>query len=84
MATKTAGWTLHISGTHDDPTDNTVTLIREGPRQRLRLEIDAPGVLSGPGELDDRVRQRVQDALDALQGALDSPSGLPLRRFPKL
>ena len=77
------GWTLHVNGTYEDPSDNKIIVFRHAPQPPLRLEIDAPGVLSGPGELDDRVRAKVQETLDALQAALDSPLALPLRRFPK-
>ena len=83
MARNEGGWGLAVDGTYEDPSDNKITVFREAPQLPLRLEIDAPGVLSGPGELDDRVRAKVQETLDALQAALDSPSGLALRRFPK-
>ena len=83
MARNEEVWTLEVDGTYEDASDNKITVIRHTPQPLLHLEIDAPGVLSGPGELDDRVRAKVQETLDALQAALDSPSGLPLRRFPK-
>ena len=83
MAENEEGWTLDVRGTSEEPSDNKITVFRHAPQPSLRLEFDAPGVLSGPGELDDRVRAKVQETLDALQAALDSPSGLALRRFPK-
>ncbi len=83
MARNEEGWGLAVDGTYEDSSDNKITVFRQTPQSLLRLEFDAPGVLSGPGELDDRVRAKVQETLDALQAALDSSSELPLRRFPK-
>ncbi len=83
MAENEEGWILDVSGTPENPSDNKITLLRHAPQLPLRLEIDAPGILSGPGELEDRVRAKVQETLDTLQAELDSPSGLALRRFPK-
>ena len=70
------GWVVHISGETGDGGGDKITVIRRDPPQ-IRLEIDAPGIRSAGEDQKDRGRRVIQDAVTALQEALDSPSALP-------
>ena len=70
------GWTVGINGTTGEPEADQIVVVRHD-RPHIRLEIDAPGIRSA-GEDQLRLgRQAIQDAVTALQEALDSPSALP-------
>ena len=73
-------WSLHISGDANEPEADQIFLIRDRAGERIRLEIDVPGLRS---ETEDQIgiaRQKIQAAVDALQAALNSPTALPVLR----
>jgi len=70
------GWVVHIDGEVSDPSGDKITVFRE-ESPRIRLEIDAPGIRSAGEAQKNLGRKAIQDAVIALQKALDSPSALP-------
>ena len=64
------GWVVHISGEAGNPDDDKIIAIRRDPPQ-IRLEIDAPGIRSAGEDQMHQGRQLIQDAVSALQEALD-------------
>ncbi len=73
------GWTVEVTGDADNPETETVVVVHHD-RPRIRLEIHVPELASPEANQNDLARQAVQDAVTALQRALDSPSALPGRR----
>ena len=71
-----AGWVVSISGENNNPDNDKITVIRRDA-PRIRLEIDAPGIRSSGKDQKHLGRRLIQDAVTALQEALDSPSALP-------
>ena len=69
------GWTVGISGDTGKPDWDKITLTRHDPPQ-IVLEIDAPGIRSAGEDQRLHGRRMIQEALFALQEALDSPSAL--------
>jgi hypothetical protein len=69
-------WYVSISGEAENPERDRVTVIRYD-LPRIFLEVDAPGVRSAGDNQPRMVRQAIQDALNALQEALDTLSALP-------
>ena len=70
------GWFVHISGEAGDPGGDKIVVVRRDHPQ-IRLEIDAPGIRSAGEDQMGQGRRVIQDAVTALQEALDSPSALP-------
>ena len=69
-------WVVSIRGEAQDSSLDVITLSRVD-RPRIRLEIDAPSIRSAGEDQAPLVRQAIQDTVNALQEALDSPSALP-------
>lgn len=70
------GWSVHIEGEAGNPQGDKITVFRHDA-PRIRLEIDAPGIRSAGADQMQPGRQAIQEAVNALQAALDSPSALP-------
>ena len=71
-----SGWTVGINGTTDEPDGDQIVVTRHD-RPGIYLEISAPGIRSVGEDQLRQGRQAIQDAVTALQEALDSPSALP-------
>lgn len=71
-----SGWTVGINGTSGEPDADQIIVTRHD-RPHIRLEISAPGIRSAGADQLQQGRQAIQDAVTALQEALDSPSALP-------
>ncbi len=71
-----SGWTVGINGTNQDPGNDRIVVVRHD-RPHIRLEIDAPNIRSVGANQLELGRLAIQDAVTALQEALDSPSALP-------
>ncbi|MCH7542741.1 MAG: hypothetical protein IIB65_03800 [Proteobacteria bacterium] len=70
-----SGWTVGINGTTNEPNGDQIVVVRHD-RPHIRLEISAPGIRSAGEDQLRQGRQAIQDAVTALQEALDSPSAL--------
>ena len=79
---KPSGWALSISGYEDHPSDKRIILAKDEKGKRVLLEIVASGFPTDPDALDSAVRQSLRDALADFQQAVNSPSRLPLHRYP--
>lgn len=76
------GWDFHITGDAENP-EREMLVVTRHYRPQIRLEVHVPGLGS---VLEDQIglaRQAMQDAVNALQEALDSPSALPRSRPPR-
>jgi len=70
------GWFVSVSGEAGEPNGDKISGIRHDP-PRIHLEIDAPGIRSAAEDQKGQGRLAIQNAVTALQEALDSPSALP-------
>ena len=71
------GWGVSVSGTVGESEKDKLLLVRQDPPPRILLEIDVPGLRSLRGEgRRHQGRQAIQQAIDALQEALNSPKAL--------
>jgi hypothetical protein len=74
---KPSSWTLEIDGSADDPSQESVMVVRHDPLPQINLTVHAPELASVVGEEQVRLaRQVIQDAVNAIQAALDG-SALP-------
>ena len=70
-----SGWTVQFTGDADNPEKEIIVVTRHDPPQ-IRLEVHAPEIVSAGVVHNGLARETIQDAVNALQEALDSPSAL--------
>ena len=75
MAETIRGWTVGVHGDAGNPEQDKLYLVHHSA-PRIHLEIDVPGIRSAGEDQRIQGRKAIQDTLDALQEALDSPSAL--------
>jgi hypothetical protein len=68
-------WSVEFTGDLDNPEHEMLVVTRQIHPQ-IRLEVHASGIESVGAIQDDVARKMIQDAVNALQEALDSPSAL--------
>ena len=69
------GWTVSVDGEANNPGGDKITVCRHDS-PRVVLEIDVPGIRSAGEDQRRQGREAIQEALVALQEALESPSAL--------